>query len=124
MKKKIYNILLIITSLIGYLEWGQTNSQFLFQMETDIIFKLFTDTTSIIHPLIIIPLAGQILLLISLFQAEPGKWLSFIGIGSIGILFLLVLLAGVLSMNFKIILSSLPFLIISFFCIKLHIKKI
>lgn len=124
MKKKILNILLIITSLIGYLEWGQNNSQFLFQIETELFIKLFSDTTSIIHPLILIPLAGQILLIISLFQAEPGKWLSFIGIGSIGILFLFILLAGILSMNFKIILSSLPFLIISFFCIRLHLKKV
>lgn len=124
MKKKILNILLIITSLIGYLEWGQNNSQFLFQIETELFIKLFSDTTSIIHPLILIPLAGQILLIISLFQAEPGKWLSFIGISSIGILFLFILLAGILSMNFKIILSSLPFLIISFFCIRLHLKRV
>ncbi len=124
MTKKILNILLIFASLIGYLEWGQNNSQFLFQIETEIIFKLFTNTTSIIHPLIIIPLAGQILLIISLFQKEPGRWLSFIGIGSIGILLLFILLAGILSMNVKIILSSLPFLVISFFCIRLHLKKV
>ena len=53
MKSKILNLLLIVTSLFGYLEWGGNNSILLFQAEADIISKLFTDPTSVIHPFIL-----------------------------------------------------------------------
>lgn len=68
MKAKILNLLLILTSLIGYLEWGKDASVFFFQAEAQILSKLFTDTQSVLHPLILLPLAGQLLLLITLFQ--------------------------------------------------------
>ena len=43
MKHKILNLALILTSLIGYLEWGGGNSMYLFQGELDIVRRLFTD---------------------------------------------------------------------------------
>ncbi|PLX12442.1 MAG: hypothetical protein C0598_06010 [Marinilabiliales bacterium] len=121
--KNVLNVLLLISSLFGYLEWGQTNSEFIFQAEADIIIKIFTETSSIVHPLILIPLAGQILLIISLFQKEPSKLLTIIAISSIGILLLFMLLVGILAANFKIIISTLPFLILSFFTIRQHYRK-
>ena len=39
MKSKIYNLLLILTSLVGYLEWGRKNHQFLFEAEAEIFTK-------------------------------------------------------------------------------------
>ncbi len=39
LKSKILNFLLLITSLIGYLEWGNGQHTFLFQAEVDIIAK-------------------------------------------------------------------------------------
>jgi len=121
--KNVLNVLLLISSLFGYLEWGQTNSEFIFQAEADIIIKIFTETSSIVHPLILIPLAGQILLIISLFQKEPSKLLTIIAIAGIGILLLFMLLVGILAANFKIIISTLPFLILSFFTIRQHYRK-
>lgn len=110
MKTKILTICLIIFSLIGYLEWGGGNHQFLFQVEGEILAKAFSDFTSIIHPFVLLPFFGQILLIVTLFQKKPKKLLVYLAIGGIGILFLLMLFIGIISPNFIIILSTLPFL--------------
>ncbi|WP_223034791.1 hypothetical protein [Hanstruepera marina] len=112
MKLKIFIFCLILFSLFGYLQWGDNNHIFLFQAEIEIIQKLFQDPGSVIHPLTLLPLIGQVLLLILLFQKKPSKLLIFIGMGGIGLLFLLMLFVGLIGLNIKIILSTLPFLII------------
>ncbi len=123
MKSKILNFLLILTSLIGFLEWGKDGKQFLFQVEAEIISKLFTDPISIIHPLTILPLAGQLILLITLFQKKPNKVLTFISIGGLGILLGLMFAIGLIDLNFKILFSTIPFLVIAFLTIRYHRKR-
>jgi len=110
MKGKLLNLALVLTSLIGYLEWGSGNSMFLFQGESLIISKLFTDPKSVIHPFVLLPLFGQVLLIITLFQRRPAKWLTIIGMTSIALLLALLFVIGVMSLNYKILLSSIPFL--------------
>jgi hypothetical protein len=122
MKSKILNLLLIITSLIGYLEWGGDNHVFLFQGETEIIIKLFTNPASVIHPFILLPLVGQILLLITLFQKSPGKILTYFSITSLGLLLGFMFVIGLLSMNFKIVLSTIPFMITAVLTIR-HFRE-
>ncbi len=111
MKRKILNLLLIITSLFGYLEWGTENKMFLFQGEWEVLVKLFQDPVAAAHPFTLMPLFGQILLLITLFQKEPGKIITFIGLGCLSLLLLFMFLIGILSLNFKILLSTIPFII-------------
>lgn len=118
MKSKIYNFLLILSSLIGYLEWGKTNHSFLYQVEIEMLSKLMTDPRSIIHPLTILPLIGQILLLATLFQKKPNKTWTYIGIGCIGLLLVLMFLIGLISLNYKITLSTIPFIVFSILTIK------
>lgn len=122
MKAKILNGLLIITSLLGYLEWGGNNHQFLFQAEAEIFSKLLYDPQSVIHPLILMPLAGQVLLLITLFQKTPNKRLTYIAIGSLGLLLGFMLFIGLIDLNLKIIISTIPFLTVSVYTI-LQLKK-
>jgi hypothetical protein len=122
MKGKILNFLLIITSLIGYLEWGKQSQTFLFQAEAEIIIKLFTNPASVIHPFILLPLVGQILLLITLFQKSPSKILTYISILGLGILLGFMFIAGLLSMNFMIVLSTIPFMITAVLTIR-HIRE-
>lgn len=110
MKRKILNLALVLTSLIGYLEWGTGNSMFLFQGEALIISKLFTNPESVIHPFVILPLFGQVVLIITLFQKQPGKRLTIIGMISIALLLTLLFVIGVMSLNYKILLSSIPFM--------------
>jgi hypothetical protein len=122
MKSKLLNVLLLLTSLVGYLEWGQNRKMFLFQLEAEIFTKFLRDSVSILHPFILLPFLGQVLLLITLFQKNPGKKLTYIGIGAIGILMALVLLIGCLNLNLWIIISAIPFFVISFITIRLNLK--
>ncbi len=123
MKSKIFNFLLIITSLLGYLEWGKGHQMFLFQAEGEIFAKLFNQPGSILHPFILFPFIGQLLLAITLFQKQPGKVLTFTAIAGIGILILMMLVIGCLGLNYKIALSTLPYLLIATLTIHHHLKK-
>lgn len=122
MKIKFLNFLLIITSLLGYLEWGNNNHSFIFESEWEILAKLYSNPLSVAHPFVLIPLIGQMLLFITLFQKKTGKVLTITGISLIGILFIFLLIIGVLSINFKIIAFSLPFLVIASYTIFCQIK--
>jgi hypothetical protein len=111
MKHKFLNAALILTSVIAYLEWGQHNSTFLLTAEADIIKKLFTSPSTVLHPFTLIPLTGQLLLLATLFQKQPRKTLTYIGMCSIGLLLLFIFIIGIISLNVKIAASALPFII-------------
>ena len=93
---------------------------FLIQGEIEIISKLFTDPTSVLHPFILLPLIGQVLLAVTLFQKSPGRIMTYLGLAGIGILLLLMFFIGVMELHFKILLSVLPFLVTGYFTIRHH----
>ena len=107
MKQKIINLLLILSSLLGYLEWGGNNHLFLMQAEGELLRKMFSDPTSVIHPFTLMPFAGQIILAITLLQKAASKVLTFIGIST---------------KNLKIFSSTIPFIFLSVLTI-LRYKK-
>ncbi|HRG58810.1 MAG TPA: hypothetical protein PK323_07600 [Bacteroidia bacterium] len=115
MKNKILYALLVLSSLFGYLSWGTNQSSFLYQIEWETIKKLFIHTSSIIHPLTIIPLIGQLMLLGNLFQKKTSNKLGLIGISCLGVLFVFMLLVGMLSKQVSIVFSCLPFLLLSIY---------
>lgn len=123
MKSKILNSLLIITSLLGYLEWSGNSHSFLFQTEGEILFKLFTDPISTLNPFIILPLIGQLILIVTLFQKIPSKTLSYLSIGCLSILLAFMFVIGLMSLNYKIIISTIPFIAVSIIVIR-HYRKI
>jgi hypothetical protein len=53
---------------MGYLEWGGDSHSYLFQAEVEVLSKLFVDPVSVLHPLTVLPLAAQVILLLTLFQ--------------------------------------------------------
>lgn len=118
MKSKILNFLLIITSLLGYLEWSGNSHSFLFQTETEIFSKILTDPISAMHPFTILPFIGQVILTITLFQRTPNKTLTYISIGCLGILLGFMFVIGLMSFNYKIISSTIPFLVVSILAIR------
>lgn len=122
MKSKILNSLLIITSLLGYLEWGGNSHLFLFQAESEILSKLFTDPVSTFHPFTILPLIGQTILIVTLFQKTPSKILTYISIACLGILLGFMFVIGLMSLNYKIIISTIPFIVVSVFAIRQYGK--
>jgi len=118
MKLKFYLLALMISSFFVFLSWSKTSSAFLFQMEYEIISKLFTNPLAALHPFTIIPLLGQILLLISLFQKTPNVVLLKIGIGCLLFLIGFVLIVGLLSRRISIIVSTLPFITLALVTLK------
>ena len=115
MSQRLINITLFVSSLICYLEWPG-NSGFLFQMEYDVFAKALQGT-SVMHPLIILPLIGQIILLITIFQKTPGKVLTLIAIGFLGLLIVMIFIVGIFAVNVKILASTIPFLVLAVICI-------
>jgi hypothetical protein len=122
MKSKILNFLLIIFSLFGYLEWSGNNHLFLFEAEIEIFSKLFTRPISVLHPFIVLPIAAQFILLFTLFQKKPSKKLTYISIFCLGILLGFMLIIGIISLNYKIALSTIPFIVVSLVTM-LHHRK-
>lgn len=115
--------MLIITSLFGYLEWGGGNKIFLFQAEQEIFVKLFQDPLSVAHPFTLLPLFGQLILLFTLFQRSPGRILTLMGLGCLSILLSFMFLIGLISFNFKILVSTVPFLVVGILTIMELRKK-
>lgn len=122
MNHRAWNLIVLFTSLIGYLEWGGGNKAFLFQSEYDVLSTLFTAPGEIIHPFIILPLLGQILLIVGAIKSKPSRLLTYIGIGCLSVLFLLILFIGIIGPEFKTLISTLPFFGASFMAIRYHRK--
>ena len=118
MNNKIKVLFLIISSLFVYLSWGKESTAFLFQMEYEIITKLFTNPTSTLHPFTVIPMLGQLLLLITLLQKTPTTILLKTGIGCLLFLIGFVFIIGLLSLRIPIIVSTIPFITLAFFTLK------
>jgi len=108
---KILNFLLIITSLLGYLEWGIDKHFYLFEIEQQIISDIFKNKSIITHPFVLFPILGQFLLLFTIFQNRPSILLTFIGIICIALLLGFIAAIGIISCRYKILLSTIPFLI-------------
>ncbi|WP_353151370.1 hypothetical protein [Flavobacterium sp.] len=123
MKSKILNFLLIVFSLFGYLEWSGNQHIFLLEAEIEIFSKLFINPKSVIHPFIILPIIAQFLLLFTLSQKTPSKKLTYISIFGLGLLLGFMLFVGLVSLNYKIVISTIPFVLLSILTILHHRKQ-
>ena len=81
------------------------------------------DPLSIAHPMVLLPLLGQVLLLITLFQKRPSKTLTYLGMACLGILLGLMFFIGLIEMHIKILGSTLPFLLTCFLIIRHYLMK-
>ncbi len=108
---RIINIGLLLSFSICYLEWPG-NSNYMFQLQ----YAVFTTNDLVgvfTHPVIIAPLIGQLLILISLFKSRADKRLTFLGMILLGLIVLLFLSIGVMNLNMLMIISTIPFLLIA-----------
>ena len=110
---RLINLGLLLAFSICYMEWGGGNSAFVFQAEYELFRTADKLLSSLTHPLILAGLIGQVLLLYSIFSKTPNRLLNTIGILILSPVVLLVLLAGALSLNWKVIAAALPFVILS-----------
>ncbi len=121
--KKFINILLILAFQFGYLEWGKGSNMFIFQAEKEIFSKAGNNPATLLHPFILLPLAGIVILIYTLFQPAPRRLMSTIGLGCLSLLMLLLLFIGVISVNGKILLSTVPFLVVAFLFFRIFFKR-
>lgn len=108
--KKIALACAAISFFFCYLEWGNNQSAFVYEAAYSVLFKPEGYESNFTHPLILLPFAGVLMLLVLLFQKEPRKRWAITGLLLPGILVLFILLVGALSRNVKIIASTVPFL--------------
>lgn len=113
LKARIYPLVLLLSSLMAYLEWGGGQSAFLFEMEGQLFSDLFHQPEHFVHPLILLPLFGQLVLLYLISRPQAKRIWPLVAIISIGILLIFVLLGALLSWNPMMLISILPFLLIS-----------
>ncbi|MCU0442979.1 MAG: hypothetical protein MUE96_11320 [Bacteroidia bacterium] len=122
-KSKWYCLGLVFSSLLGYLEWGNNQHVVLWQAEWDILSTLAVNPMQVIHPLTIIPLIGQLLLIICMLQHSPNKWLIWTGMGAIASLLVLMFAIGLLGLRWRIVGSTLPFIITASLTTRYLLKK-
>lgn len=121
--KKIYNLCLLLAFQFGYLEWGKGYHTFIFQAEAEIFSKAVSNAASAVHPLIVIPFAGLLILLYTLFQKTPSRFLSLSGLACLSVLMLLLLFIGITAGKWKIFASTIPFFVAAFFVLRSNWKR-
>jgi hypothetical protein len=121
--QRILIVLLLLSFQCCYLRWAGGHAAFIFQMEYELLFSNKVSASSFLHPAILLPLSGQVLLLISLFQHPPRRWFVIAGIALTVLLVLLILLAGLLSKDMVMILCCLPFIVLSIVYMWLFSRK-
>jgi hypothetical protein len=103
----------LIAAFLGcYMEWPPDNSAFLFNAVAEIL-QSGTVLQSLTHPLVLSGLVGMLLLAYSAAHPMPNRRLLRAGILILCPMVFIVLLAGTLAVNLKMIGSTLPFLIIA-----------
>lgn len=115
---KVLLILLLISSLLGRMEWGGGQSMFLFQAEYDVFTKIFTSPREVLHPFILLPMAGQLLILFPVFQSIPSKVLVYTGIAGMTLLMGMLLFIALLELNWYMLVCVMPFFIVSIMVIR------
>lgn len=121
--KKLLNTSLLLTSLLGYMEWGGDNCSFIFQVEYELFSSIKDKGMSLLHPFIVIPLVGQVILFITIVQKQPNRALSIIGLVCLSVIMLFLHFVGVISSNMNVVLSTIPFLITGILFIWFYNKK-
>ena len=122
MKTKHYILGLILTSLVGYLEWGEGQHQFVFEVLGTLFTQLLEDPASVLHPLTVLPFLGLVLWIIAFIQLTPSKRLVYAGIILMGLLFAMLVVVGVLGSHWKILVATIPFWGMVVFTIR-HFRK-
>ncbi len=121
--KRLLNICLLLTFLMGYLEWGKEKSMFIFEGEADIFSRSLSDPGAFLHPFILVPLCGQIMLLVTVFQKRPGRILTLAGLACLSSIMLFLFFIGLITPSIKIAGFVIPFLVTGIFVLQYNRKR-
>ena len=109
---RLLNLGLLIAFQFCYLEWPN-HSMFVFEAEYDIFSKTESLFNNLMHPIILLGLIIQLLLLLGFVLKYFNKKINNIAVLLLSILVLFIFLIGILDWNYKIITSTTPFLILA-----------
>jgi len=121
--KRLALFSVLVSFLFCYLEWGGGNSAFIYEAAYQILSLQGDVIGNFSHPAILIPFCGQLIFLYLLFSNSSSKRLAWIGWSMMAILVLLLLVIGLMGQNFRIVLSTLPFLLSSWWLFRVWGKK-
>lgn len=108
------NAIGILVSFLGcLLEWPPNNSYFVFQLEYQLLFETKGILKSLVHPVLLAGIFGHFSMLYTIISKKPKQWIELSGSILLSALVTLFLLSGLFSKNGKMILSTLPFILIS-----------
>jgi len=115
---RLFAAVFLVSSLCCVMEWAG-HRETLFQSEMKVLQKAKSD--SLFHPLVLLPFAGQLLLLSMLWH--PKKVLVLVASLLLGLLPLMIFLTGVLSGNWLMAVSATPYLAtLSVFLVRLKLS--
>ncbi len=100
---------LFASFLFCYLEWPTDNHIFVYEIEFELLFDQKLEASDFIHPMLLLPLLGQLMAWVALLTPQPKKWMVFSGIAMMGLLVLMLVIVGVFGENWKIVLATVPF---------------
>lgn len=109
---RLLNISLLIAFQFCYLEWPN-HSMFVYQVEYEIFAKVESLSSNLTHPIILLGLINQILLLLGAFLSNFSKKINNMAVLLLSILVLFFFFIGILGLNYKIMASTTPFLILA-----------
>jgi hypothetical protein len=118
--KKPALLLTVISFFFCYLEWGTGQSAFLYEAALQVFSQRESAGDNFSHPLVLLPFAGLIILLYQVFQPVPNRRWVYMGLALPAILVLFILLVGILSANWKVMASTMPFLGAAVWVIRSH----
>ncbi len=107
--RRVKIVTLLVASLLPYLKWGGGHTAFLGQIEYQLLFDQGLQWDALLHPMVMLPLAGQVLLLATLAQRLPNWWLATVALLPVTLLISLVAIGAVLTRNIESMVSVMPF---------------
>lgn len=119
MLRKLLLAGLILAFSLCYTEWGADHSAFIFEIEFQFFGDLRNNISAFAHPLILAGLLGQLGLIYGIIVPNPRIWIIGACLVFLSLVVGIFLVAGLLSLNFKIIGSTLPFFILSLLWLRL-----
>ena len=111
--KRLINLALLIAFQFCYLEWPPNNAMFIFQGELEIFSKTENWISNFTHPIILTGFLTQLVLLLGAILPNFNRKLNTLTVLLLSALVLLFTFIGLLGLNYKIIFSTFPFLILA-----------
>ena len=116
--------LTVVASSLVIVHWGMFNEAFLIQYEWMTLMHCLQASPTWSTIPIFVTIVGQLLLIISLIQKKLKKPLLYTGLALTSVTVVQLLLAGILSVDYKMVGSSLPFVLLVILLLPTGKKKV